>query len=236
MTHVSSRVDNEKNESFFDSMKALQLYCEGNPTQQFNTVDLAVQLGFHRRRFYDIINVLDAAGVCCKHNSETISWLGIQNVRPHIMEIALKSRVFDPKASFRDIIPNDVPLSILKVTEYLFLAFIGLQIQYIDIKKFAWFLSRKDGKTKTTLCKLYHIIHILQTSNIVNRTGKPGEAFLTDTYFIQITESINEVINDFSICNLLAKGNPNSVHPCVIRRRAEYEKELEEMMAEEENM
>ena len=232
---LTSRSDADKNDMFIDSMKALQSYCEGNPKQQFNTLDLSLQLGFHRRRFYDIINVLDAAGVCCKHNSETISWVGIQNVRPHIMELAIKNRVFDPKASFRDIIPREVPLSILKVTEYLFLAFLSLQVQYIDIKKFAWFLSRNDGKTKTTLCKLYHIIHILQTSNIVTRTGKPGEAFLTDSYFIQITESLNESINDFSICNLLAKGNPHSVHPCVLRRRAEYEKELEEMVGEEEN-
>ena len=108
-----------------------------------------------------------------------------------------------------------------------------MEYQYINIKDFGWFISQGGKKFKTTLCKLYHITHILEAVGIIRKTDKPGESYLCDEFFISASASIDDELTPISICNLLNRHNSKVISKAIRKRRNEYIAELERMNSED---
>jgi hypothetical protein len=64
----------------------------------------------------------------------------------------------------------------------LILSFIAQGKQAMNIKKLAALLSRKNGRFRTTLCKLYQITHILEAVGIMEKSAVTGEVILRKEY------------------------------------------------------
>jgi hypothetical protein len=60
--------------------------------------------------------------------------------------------------------------------------FIAHNKRIMNIKKLALILSRKNGRFKTTLCKLYQVIHILEALGVMEKSDITGEVVLRSEY------------------------------------------------------
>jgi hypothetical protein len=57
--------------------------------------------------------------------------------------------------------------------------------QVLNLKDLGPLLSQKNGRLRTTLCKLYQICHILEAVGVVDRSIIAGEIKLNDRYFVK---------------------------------------------------
>ena len=209
-------------DAFRTSMQMLKETCVNDPKITYKTFNLSVKLGFHRRRFYDVVNVLEAAGCCKKVDSETISWKGMENIRNNMLHLALANGAFSKNSSLAEIIPAEFCISISKVTEYYLLCFLALQTQYLDLKDICKYLSRNTERYKTTLCKLYQITHILESAGIVSKTEKISQVKLNDEFFIQVQFSLNENVTPLSLTHLLSRPVGFKPDQCILERRKDF--------------
>ncbi|EAY13161.1 hypothetical protein TVAG_444450 [Trichomonas vaginalis G3] len=58
------------------------------PKQNYTITQLCTRFGFQRRRFYDVVNVLESAGCCQKTNVDCFVWLGLNNVKNHLQSLS----------------------------------------------------------------------------------------------------------------------------------------------------
>ena len=225
------QVQMNKSESFRQSIVAMFDFCK--EMEKYDMFKLSVKLGFHRRRFYDVLNVLEAVGCCEKINTEEILWLGLRNVPLHITKLAENNHIYDSNRTLKDIIPEGPCISISKVTEYLILSFLCLGTQKMDIKSLSNFFSTDDGKYKTTLCKLYQITHILESAGIVTKTDHIGEIYLREPYFIHIKDQKQKVEFDdpLSINQLLSRPAKCFNHNYIASRREEFKSRSQRVMS-----
>ena len=215
-----------RQDSFTLSTQRLIRFCTTEKSNSYNLVKLCSKLGFHQRRFYDVINVLHTIGYCTKLDNVSIKWNGLQNVKQTIKMMMYKHHLSDSNCKLDRLIPGEGSLSISQITESFLMCFIGLGQQYLDIKDISFFLSIKSGRMKTTLCKLYQIAQILEVAGIISKTQTVSQLKLNDPYFLNIvnyfTES--EELSPVSIKSLLNRPVAfMNTNPIVSRREEYYE-------------
>ena len=169
--------------SFTESLKNFYNLCETSRKNHFEISKLISKLGFKKRRFYDVINVFETLGICCKLSSNLIEWKGIDYAFQSIEQIALDHGVFNADNTLGDIVENDDSIAISTLTECLINCFLALQKQNLDIKEISNFIARNTGREKTVLCKLYQIVQILQVLGIITKTDIRSQFRMNNKYF-----------------------------------------------------
>ena len=194
-----------RQDSFTLSTQRLIRFCTSEKSNSYNLVKLCSKLGFHQRRFYDVINVLHTIGYCTKLDNVSIKWNGLQNVKQTIKNMMYSHQLSEQNTKIDVLIPGEGSLSISQITESFLMCFIALGQQYLDIKDISYFLSIKSGRMKTTLCKLYQIAQILEVAGIISKTQTVSQLKLNDPYFINISTYFTEVeeLSPVSIKSLL---------------------------------
>ena len=181
--------------SFTEALKNFYNLCETSRKNHFEISKLITKLGFKKRRFYDVINVFETLGICCKLSSNLIEWKGIDYAYQSIEQIALEHGVFNADSSLGDIVENDDSIAISTLTECLINCFLALQKQNLDIKEISNFIARNTGREKTVLCKLYQIVQILQVLGIITKTDIRSQFRMNDKYFSIIYKFPKHVID-----------------------------------------
>ena len=193
----------KKRDTFSQATQKMIEHCSMDSNHIYNINSISNELGFHQRRFYDIINVLGTVGMVTKLDSFSIRWEGYGNIQKRIRELILKHRIYDKNSSLGDIIPGFSEISISCATELLLMSFFATTCQSIDIKKMALYMSRNSGRSKTLLCKLYQITQILDLVSIIRKTNNASEIVLADEYYFPNLPPDND--SPMSIAKLLSK-------------------------------
>ncbi|OHT08369.1 hypothetical protein TRFO_23212 [Tritrichomonas foetus] len=182
------------------------------------------KFGFQRRRFYDVLNVLEAIGVCNKLNAESVQWLGLSNIPSTLLMIQKTWRVDNTKSTLEDIFQTEQSIVISHLTRSFLMCYLVMQCQALDIKQVATFLSRSNQRYKTTLCKLYQIAHILEASGILHRTMVPCVMMLEQQYFavLECRSNYEYDSNPLALTNLLNDHKSREFKEAVERRRVEF--------------
>lgn len=213
---VSDKQNNENhaNEKFCFSICSFVSLAESQTGSLFTFTSICNMFNIQRRRLYDVINALEAIGCCKKTSVETIIWQGLSFIPERIKYFFSLLNFENPEVDIGILISDDDSISILQLTQSFVLLFIVLQRQILNIKSVAKFLSRKNGRFKTTLCKLYQISHILETLGIFQKSMVPGQIILSKPYYFEYKVqmptnafypmSINDK-NPLSIENLLSR-------------------------------
>lgn len=191
-----------------------------------NVVSTCERYKFQKRRFYDVINVLESIGCCHKIKSDSIQWLGLSNIPLYLRSLQKKYNVHIIDTKVEDIFKTDISIVISHLTQLFILCFLVFQIQTLNIKHVAHFLARHNHRYKTTLCKLYQIAHILEAAEILKHTSKPCILFLETKYFVTFDGNENSPKSKdpepFSIKNLLNDHNIERYQNEVNSRKKEF--------------
>ncbi|EAY11215.1 hypothetical protein TVAG_127220 [Trichomonas vaginalis G3] len=181
---------------------------------------LSTYLGFHKRRFYDAINILDAIGCCTRMDNDTFLWNGLSNVNTFIQHLVEQNSVYSEKQELAKILPEQDVINLKIMTQQFILCFIALQYQQLNIKEVSNYFSRNSDHFKTIVCKLYQITHVLTSIGIIDKTKKSGEYKISDNLIFPMTDTY-----PFSIPALLKRQVPwNYCSKVIEERRTEYRK------------
>lgn len=213
--------ESAKTEKFSKSIHDFVFYSESMPQCVNQISKICKDYGFQRRRFYDVINVLEAVGCCVKTGMDTIFWAGLSNIPRALIKmqnsIQLKNGNF-PLAHF---FPNENRVSIGRLAYYFILIFLALQEKVLDVKEIAAYFSRENNRYRTTLCKLYQISHILEATSIIERTNEPGKIILSSKYNFPVP--IEEVKHHPMSVIALLNNPPDSAASILNQRRKDYQ-------------
>ena len=173
----------KKSVAFQDSISKFINYVKESNEENHRILNICNQFNFQRRRFYDVLNILEALGTCHKMNTDTFSWLGMDKILPTIREKIQEKGIFNPTISMEAIFPMEEKIFISKLTINFLLCFIALREQCLSLQSIAQFLSRNNNRFKTTLCKLYQIVYILVLIGIIEKKSVPSEVAIVDKYY-----------------------------------------------------
>ncbi|KAK8843189.1 hypothetical protein M9Y10_025035 [Tritrichomonas musculus] len=177
--------------------------CEKYKIKEIKIKKICDQYGFQRRRFYDVLNVLESVGCCTKLNTDVVLWQGLSNI-PYSLEILQHTHKVDLVSStLEDIFTDQQNIKISNLTEMLMLCFLVMRVYTLDIKHVAIFLSRYNNRYKTTLCKLYQVTHILESAGIISKTFVPCVFTLNKEFVRFVDIRIQDEENPLSLVNLL---------------------------------
>ena len=169
--------------NFKESALALIRTCEQRKGMILNSQYLSKNLNMERRRFFDIINVLDAIDFCKKIDAESFLWKGPEHARRKILQMAINRGVFDSTKTLNDIFPDQKCISITQISIDLLLFFLALQVKRIDLKDLSFFLSRTNGREKTMICKLYQSAAIFELVGVIEKTNNIGEFAISNDFY-----------------------------------------------------
>ena len=203
--HSSQNKQRARSDTFKVSMDLFAQMCSTDSNAIYFVQKTVDALGFHKRRFYDVVNVLDVIGVVRKLDSESFKWIGFHGLKDRIYEIAKNRGVFDMKKTLSEIIPSNDSISISKFTEYFLVCFMALDQKYLDIKEISAFLSRNNDRGKTSLCKLYQIAQIFDAIGIITKTERTSEICLNDEYFFSPRHNPKEKVMEPDLFQLLSR-------------------------------
>jgi hypothetical protein len=193
--------------SFRTAIQSLVVKLQNSPPGEYGISAIREEFQFQKRRLYDVVNVLEAIGCCTKRSTDIVFWNGLSNIPKALSKLQEMRCLTDPGADIEDFVPDDKFIAISRFTVAFILCFLALRTRVLNIKRIALFLSRKNGRYKTTLCKLYQISHILEAVGVVQKSVVPGEMRLSDQYFADLdmpeTESRGDMTALFSIRSLL---------------------------------
>lgn len=162
-------------ENFASSIKKFISSIEDTPNTSLSMSNLCHDFHFQRRRFYDVINVLEALEFCKKTGVDELVWFGREKFKKLLLQMK------NEEQTDRD--SHDHCISISALTLKFVKSFFTFGVQKLNIKDIGKYLSKENGRMKTTVCKLYQISHILEASGVVEKTVMPGEIKLVDEYF-----------------------------------------------------
>lgn len=202
-------VDQHKKErlaskSFHNSISELINHIGRHHSMRFSLQAVCDEYKFEKRRFYDVVNVFEAIGCCKKIDANHMLWYGIINVKKHIKRL-LKKHISAPlDTPIEELFMIDKTLSISSLTNSYMFSFITLQTRELNIRDLSLFLSKYNGRYKSTLCKMYQITHILRAMGILEQNRTQGISIIREEYYssMQIPTS-NQVVHPFSIQSLL---------------------------------
>lgn len=185
----SQNLNNDKytnNDKFSLSINSFVSYAESKSGSLFTFTDICNTFNIQKRRLYDVINALESIGCCKKTSVDTIVWKGLKFIPECIRNLFLMYHFEQPNADIDILISNESSISILQLAQSFVLLFIVLQRQVLNIKTVASFLSKRNGRFKTTLCKLYQIAHIFETLKIFRKSANTGQVIIMKPYYFEI--------------------------------------------------
>ena len=183
---MAERESDDRNKLMFrSSIIAFVNEVESNAktSQVFTISQLCSSFKLPRRRIYDVLNVFEAIGCMRKQNSDTIEWLGLLCVVSEFERLQELHCANSADVPISRIIPTEVCVSMGQLTVSLILCFLSLQLQTLGIKQVSYFISRNNNRYKTTLCKMYQIVHILDAIGIVRREARAGDITLDGQFY-----------------------------------------------------
>lgn len=221
---VSSESRSKSSDTFRSAIQSMITDSEADGNQLYNLLNLCDIYGFQKRRLYDVVNVLEVVGACKKVTSDSIRWIGISQVPETLRQLQVKYGTNKPSATLEQIFPSEKCVSITHLTSSLILFFFALRKKTLDIKQIGIFLSRQNGRYKTTLCKLYQISHILEAAGIVAKSQIPGEIAITQPYYQLVRFEKDEIPQKLFSINSLLVGEREflKTDPAIEERRFEY--------------
>lgn len=190
------------NDSFRSDIKKFVCEAEKHLTQNYNVSRICEDYGFQKRRLYDVVNVLDALGCCKKNGVDNIVWLGLKNVSTTIQDF---KKMVDENNIVP--IPDKNCISISTLSKSFILMFLTKKTNTLDIKQMANWLSKENGRYKTTLCKLYQISFILESVGIVFKDEKKTGQIYIDKKYYDSQKEINDQSEAYSVSSLLSRPN-----------------------------
>jgi hypothetical protein len=213
-------------ETFRNSIQAFVRLGESNPPSEYAINRLLCEFGFQKRRLYDVTSVLAAIGCCRKISVDSIFWAGLAKVPPALTKLQRDAGADTPVHELDHVIRSQATVSIARLTVSFMLCFLVLREPTLDIKVVSRYLSRKTGRDKSTLCKLYQIAHILEASGVLTRCFVPGQLRIVDRFFVPIgTRAIDpKQTNPFAIDSLLNRVQPSD-DAVIQKRRTEFTSE-----------
>ena len=113
-----------RSESFKASTDLLLQRCSRDCSAIYDLHKTANYIGFHKRRFYDVIHVLDALGCVDKLDADSFKFNGLSCVKAKILQLCYDFDVFNPNKSIQEVLPPSENTSITlntieKVAKYL---------------------------------------------------------------------------------------------------------------------
>jgi len=186
---------NEKgDESFRSLIQEFIKHAESTLTEFYSISQICIQFGFQRRRLYDVIHVFETIGMVKKSSVDRFQWFGRNGLKPLTGNFLHADNSFNQLNS-----PSFISMSSL--THALLSSFVFFQKKSLDIKQIAMFLSKYNGRYKTTLCKLYQITHILEAASIVRKSEVPGQITILLPPFIESPKVIQVFKPIHSLCD-----------------------------------
>ena len=216
-------VEFKHGDSFKQAISSFINYVETSKLPRCSISQICSRFNFKRRRFYDVIIVLEAIGVCQHINVDTIAWFSLSNINNTMKKLIHLSNADSPYTSLRSILPSEKSVSIGRLTTLLMLCHSALNRDTLDIRQVACFFSRENGRFKTTLCKLYQITHILCAIGVFEKQNVPRYTTIKKEYFVEsLTDSSSDSCS-LSIESLLSKREERSlIAPCIDQRIFEF--------------
>ena len=211
-------MESRRNSRYFgESISALIKFCTESGSGIIDTPIISESLGIKKRRLYDIVNVLDATGCLEKVDLLQVKWIGISAFPVRFKQYIQDFNVFDSSLSLSTIIPSEMNVSITNATKYFLIMYIAMHIQTLNIRKVAYFISRKYGNPMNVLNKLYQLTHILHSAGFLSRTENIGEFRLNSQYFFTDNKEA------LSLSYLLSRPTKPVPANYFDRRREEFE-------------
>ncbi|EAY03440.1 hypothetical protein TVAG_412440 [Trichomonas vaginalis G3] len=199
----------DKPNNFKSSTYEFIHYCNDHKDQKYDIKSISNKMGFRQRRFFEVVAVFEALGVCPKIDQDSFLWIGFENIKHTIERIATSRGAFLPEFSLDSIFSYKGCISVQKVTEEFILLFIALELRKINLIEAAAYLARSNEREKTIKCKLYQVAAVLEIANIIRKTDKPSEFELLPEYFISASEKMSPKTPDPSILySLLSRPEP----------------------------
>jgi hypothetical protein len=210
-------------ETFRNRIRGFVRLAESSPPSEYAINRILCEFGFQKRRLYDVTSVLAAIGCCRKVSVDSIFWAGLVKVPPALIKLQRDSGADAPLHELDHVIRSQATVSIARLTVSFMLCFLVLREPTLDIKVVSRYLSRKTGRNKSTLCKLYQIAHILEASGVLTRCVIPGQLRIVDRFFVPIgIRTINpKQTNPFAIDALLNRVQPSD-DAVIQKRRTEF--------------
>jgi hypothetical protein len=175
-----------KVDSFRSSIQAFVRVAESVGPSEYPIASLLGDFGFQKRRMYDVVSVVSAIGCCQKISIDSIFWNGLSKVSSTLLKIQSDLGADLPTTPLDQIIRSENNVSISRLTIGFVLCFLALREPILEIKQISRYLSRRTGRHKSTLCKLYQIAHILEATGIIHRSLVPGQLTMVDRFFTPI--------------------------------------------------
>lgn len=199
----------DKQSDFKESTLQFIKSCLVNKQKRYDIRETSQTLGFRQRRFFEVIGVFEAIGICQKIDPDSFMWVGFGNVKTKIENIAIQYGAFHPEYTLNDIFSNNGKISVQRITEEFLLLFIALELRRINVIEAAKYLSRNNDKQKTTRCKLYQVAAVLEIAKVIKKTENISEYELLPEYFISISQKYVPKIADPSLLlTLLNRPEP----------------------------
>ena len=156
---------------FRDSIKRFVDLAESNARRSYSIPWVCQEFSFQKRRFYDVMNVLEAIGCLQRATSESFTWLGLGRFTMCIQR---------PRLCFQGATPNSISISLM--THQFMTFFMHVHDMSVDLKSISGLLARHNQRFKTTLCKLYQISHILEAAGILEKSQSRGTVRIVEKY------------------------------------------------------
>jgi hypothetical protein len=215
-------------DNVWDSIRLFLQSAESSLPASYPIPRLLADFGFQKRRLYDVLSVLAAVGCCQKVSSDSVVWLGLSNVPRTFQTIQIECSADSPIATLDQVVESQTSVSISKLTVGFVLCFLAMRQQTLNIKHISRYLSRRTGRNKSTLCKLYQIAHILEAAGIVAKGTSPGQLLITPKFFCLVDLRLPEGPNRFAIGAILNKKDPGE-EAIIQRRRNEFQAEFQRL-------
>ena len=192
-----------------------------NQRKPSDLYQLASISNFPKNKLTDFISILETVG-CAKQTTRTqIIYLGLENTKQTIFQIADENISFDREATLHDIVRVNKAPTYENLTQSLFLIYISLGIQHLHIKQVEKYLSLNGKHDKLISRKLRFIFDVLEAATILTKTRTPGEYFLQDQFFTSIQPYVTEHSTQMDLCALISRPVPFIKNPYLDKRRSE---------------
>jgi hypothetical protein len=205
-------------ETFRSCIQALLKHLETNPSQEYMISSLLSMFRFQKRRMYDVTCVFTVIGACAKKSVDVMRWFGLSKVPSALRRMQFEHGVDLPGLPLDAIIGSSDLVSICSLTMRFLLCFLSLRIATLDVREVSRYLSRRCGRGKSLLCKLYQIAQILEAVGVLSRSRTPGPVTLVDRYFVPVDVSLHPV-SPWSVEGLLNHVSPIEEQVIVARRQ-----------------
>ena len=111
-------------ELFKTSILKFVFDCEKNKSCEINIEKACLKYGFQKRRFYDVLNVLESVGCCAKINTDVVIWYGLSNIPSTFETLQYTYKVNLPSSTLEDIFTNQQSIGISNLTVMLILCYL----------------------------------------------------------------------------------------------------------------